>query len=208
MKKPTLILDMDGVVLNWLSQLVPFLKSENLWTEAIQKDLEEQAFFDLDLTFGEGTRERYHRSALISQLSAWDEDVIETVHALSEHFNLVGLTSFSDDPVAQGHRRHNIQTYFPDLFDDIVMLPSMSPKREQLARWANDPNVYFIDDTLKHVHEALEEWGPGRVCWFRGKEEAPEGAVCFHSWKDIQTWLHEHLSLSATPSLPQRFSRM
>ena len=207
MKKPTLILDMDGVMFRWSSQLAPFLKEENLWTQDIQDAIDQHLFLDLDITCGPGTRAKYHQSSWMADLEVWDEHVVETIHALSEHFTLVGLTSFSEDPVAQSQRRKNLDKHFLGMFEEIIMLPSMSPKREQLARWANDPHVYFVDDTLKHVLEALEEWGPGRVCWFRGNEDVPHGAVGLQSWLDVKNWLHDHLGLSfstETPLTPTR----
>lgn len=170
--KPTLILDIDGVVLRWNSRLVEFLHTKGpvdpeLARKVANNEYLDLSFMDMDAIF------EYHRSEFIEQLSPFEATTVLTIHELAAEFNLVALTSYSADPQAQNARRRNLETLFPGCFSEVIMLPTLSPKKTELRALAARYNVAgFVDDSPRHIHESLEVLGFDRTYWFNSFKHA------------------------------------
>lgn len=120
MKKKTLILDCDNVTIDWSSMVIPFLISSGIEvSDQLRADIQDDVFFNLDELnkyFDEGFLPAYHRSIFASEMFPMNKQLPALLNELKQHYNLVALTSFSNDPISILNREMNIENYFPDTF--------------------------------------------------------------------------------------------
>ena len=72
-----------------------------------------------------------------------------------ENFRFIGLTSFSDKPIAQYYRYLNLEDYFPtDCFASLIFLSPGESKREVLEQFRGT-NLIYVEDRIINVNSAL-----------------------------------------------------
>lgn len=164
--KPTLILDIDGVVLRWNSQLVAYLQTKGPVDPEISRKIMHNEYLDLSFMDMDAIFE-YHRSIFIEKLSPFEATTVSSIKTLANDYNLVALTSFSADPQAQEARVRNLEMHFPGCFSEVIILPTLSAKKVELEILAQRLNVIgFVDDSPKHIVESLAVLGYDRTYWF------------------------------------------
>lgn len=189
--KPTLILDIDGVVLRWNSRLVEYLQTKGpvdpeLARKVLNNEYLDLSFMGMDAIF------EYHRSVFIEQLLPFEPTTVETIAELANDFQLVALTSYSADPQAQQARHRNLEALFPGCFTEVVILPTLSPKKTELRSLAARYDVVgFVDDSPKHILESLDVLGRARTFWFNSfKHNDALDCVRIHSLAEVAQHLH------------------
>lgn len=193
----TVVLDIDNVVLRWNSQLIPFLKFKGIEKLEILEKIARNEFIDLRIEFSHDFMDEYHNSSYCANLLPLEDINIEIIFKLKQYYNVIALTSFSEHGGAQKNRNENIVKYYPDVFSEVIILPSFSPKKEALKIIKEKYNIaYFVDDSMKHIEESVEILGADKTVWFNeGKTDLEINQV--KNWNELENLLINSLKPTA-----------
>lgn len=158
--KKTILTDCDGVLLNWLSGLPGFLEDAGHDTSHLKSLLDGNQFvpfFDLFMVDNEQDAlemmDRYHQSEHLTRLPEMEPGSSEAIRRLGQDYEIIVVTSFSDNKIAQRNREENLRLRYGDAITDLVCLPFSADKTEALKSIAKrcDAKIW-LDDQIKHVH--------------------------------------------------------
>lgn len=196
--KKTLITDCDGVLLNWLSGIPGFLESQGFDTQHLQGYLSGNQFIPFQDLFMADSDEgalammnAYHQSDFLARLPEMEPGSSETIQRLSEDFDIIVVTSFSDDKIAQQNRQDNLTLRYGDAITDLICLPFSADKTAVLRDLAKGRDArIWLDDQIKHVHHGTNAGIPSyQFTWDiscgRNTGEVPE----VDSWKTVEALL-------------------
>jgi len=148
-------LDADGVLLNYLSGLFAYARSQG---HRVACEPHEVTDWSCRNAFPDHDDDGIYR--LIEEFSVTDgfsrippiEGAVEAVHAIKSTLpdvSVVAITSAGSSPLTIEMRRQNLEL-FP--FDDVHVLPLGASKAEHLSRLPK--GSVFVDDLHKHVQAA------------------------------------------------------
>jgi len=159
--KPVLILDVDGVLLKWESNLPFFALDHGIKIKGVLKNYSRATHISFNELFGikntpiaQQLMTKYNTSAYGRHLSAFD-DAIESVYKLKKKYKLVILTSFGDTIEHYTNRCKNLQAFYPDLFAEIICISYDKPKSTMLKDISitHGKIAGFVDDQLHNVDD-------------------------------------------------------
>lgn len=170
----TLIFDVDGVLLNWMSNLPIFCRSVGLSAKGALKvyssSVHESPCVLFDTDDEELAKElckKYNESRYGRYLPAY-QDAVRVLPLLAEKYNIICLSSFGNTTDAWLNRRCNLEAFFPDCITDLVIIPHMN-KLDELRRIVHQEEYYnrtvvgFVDDQSVHWLEGVEILGEKRT---------------------------------------------
>lgn len=168
--KQVIIFDVDGVLLNWLSQIIAFLEFKKVdIPEEIYKAISEDKFLDfvlLNKIVPEFLKE-YHCSEFAQNLLPMDPRLPQLLkyYKNKHNYKFIGLTSFSKHSKAKKNRKINLDKYYGDkFFDKLIILPEYASKKEALQELKKKHNVIlFVDDLRQNVIDGIEVFGVNKV---------------------------------------------
>lgn len=161
----TIVLDIDGVVLQWNSQIIPFIHSKG---KQVPTDILRSIFTNSFIDFKALNEiipnflEEYHSSTFGKLLHLFDPRIpTALVHLKKEnHYKFVALTCFSSDSEVSKNRVLNLESYFGNLFEEIIVLPAGSSKKNSLADLSLKYEILlFVDDSMEHYNTSVEILG-------------------------------------------------
>lgn len=156
--KDTLVFDVDGVLINWLSQLPLFCLRKGI----NQKTVLEQYTSPHHLTpcelFGIKNEDRAIELLELYNLehgkymTAYTDAVIH-IAELAKTYNLVALTKFGKTIHHHNVRKYNLETFFPDCFSELICTGFDESKSVYMHKIIRDHGkvVGFIDDQLFNI---------------------------------------------------------
>lgn len=165
--KPVVVVDVDGVLLNWQSHLIPFCMKNGLDTKKAEMIIDTEAFLN---PFGDECCEKAQR--MIRKYNASDYMEILDPYSDAYHFfrnnsckdfDFILCTAMSEKEEDINKRIKNIKNTFGDIFKTIFYCDTMSDKVE-LYKEIKDTfgvPVAFIDDKPSNLDDAHEVWGDG-----------------------------------------------
>jgi len=189
----TIILDCDGVLLNWRETFKnwliqhQFLSGSHLWNEDdydIYPYLSEpfntpEFALKLSLLFNE--------SYILGKLPPMPGavDAIKKLH--SSGFILKVVSSFTDVYESMKIRENNLLSVFGPVFQEFISLPLFGDKSDYLSK--QDKNSYFVEDSLVNRNCAIKVgFNPAR-CYIiphaYNRSSHPETDVMRLSWNNI-----------------------
>lgn len=189
----TILLDVDGVLLNWFDTFTAWMAKEGF---PVKDDSD--VSYDMAKRFGINKEEsfemirRFNDSAYMGFLPAMPDAprYIEDLKNLGFRFRAV--TSVSECPYAAALRRLNLKQVYGNVFDDVVCLPLGACKKDELMRQRRlngDNKMIFIEDSLSHARTAVELGGfiPILLAYPYNVLEPNEFPRIkrFFSWRDI-----------------------
>lgn len=160
MFKETLILDCDGVTLQWESNLPFFALEHGLNVENVLKAFGATEHISPMELFGVPTPElgmemiALYNEGKFGRYLAPYADAVAGIKTLSKKFNLITLSSYGSNTTAWLNRQKNLQAFFPDCFSEVITIP-LGESKVPYVRAIQDrlQVVAFVDDQLKIVND-------------------------------------------------------
>lgn len=164
-KKGTLIFDIDGVLIDWMSQVPIFCKKigidpvNALKNYTAHEHLPASELFGVSPHIGMGLIERYNIEHG-RYLTAFT-DAVENLHKIAREYNLVALTKFGSSVEHWMIRNYNLETFFPGCFSELISIDLTVNKSVHVADYLKkDSNVIaFIDDQMSNIIDVKENNG-------------------------------------------------
>jgi FMN phosphatase YigB (HAD superfamily) len=158
MKDRTILVDCDGVLLDWEWAFGIWMQERGYVQRPNAKDyytIHDQ-FENLTLTEAKKFTRLFNESAAIGFLPPL-RDSVYWVRRLNEElgYRFICITSLSTDINAQKLRRMNLEKYYGDVFDDIVCLPTGSDKHEALDKFVGT-EYFWVEDKPENADVGFE----------------------------------------------------
>lgn len=192
----TLILDVDGVVLDWTSNLPLFCRSIGLSAKKALRAICSAEYTPCTELFDTQNEDiamqlliEYNESRYGRYLNAFP-DAIQYLPFLAKKYNLVFLSSFGDTKEAWTNRRGNLEAYFPDCVSDLYIIhPKLSKSR--MIRYIMDNEqsqgrevIGFIDDQPNNIEIARKFLPDDKVLLLNRNTNVKN---CYKSFGEIVT---------------------
>lgn len=156
MDKPFLLLDIDGVCLNWEKGLMNFVQSHRPHLHHPSR-IDDTAFY---------LSEKMGVTAEVANILVWDfhcdasfaqleplPGADQAIAVLRDTYRLVAITACgSDEQIAQG-RQKNLDTVFDHAFERLICVDTSSQKRQYLLEY---PPSYWVEDRMDNAIMGLE----------------------------------------------------
>lgn len=174
--KETIILDVDGVLLSWNSNILKFLTAKGYKiTKDIIEDIANNKWIEMkrldSLINGDFVKE-YHNSRHCAQLPVVYNKLPMLLKILSETYELVTLTSFSNEEKAKKNRIRNLEDCFGNIFESHIVLNYGESKESSLKKLNKVKNVrLFIDDHHKNIEAGFNTLGTDKVFWLKSPND-------------------------------------
>ena len=111
--------------------------------------------FGIDYQEAVVKKEEFNTNMISSTLEPYGEADKWINKLYEEDYRFIGLTSFSDKPIAQYYRYLNLEDYFPtDCFASMIFLSPGETKREVLEQFSAT-NLIYVEDRILNVNSAL-----------------------------------------------------
>jgi len=151
MHKPNLLLDVDGVLLNWLAGFEQFLLTHAPHLHKDFSDMEEA--HDLERLLGLTTQqmdewvERFHLHADFSLLKPLP-GATQAIRILAPWCNISCITASGSNPISKKARLMNLKNIFGDVFDQVICVDRSLDKPEYLMSF--EPG-YWVEDQPRNT---------------------------------------------------------
>lgn len=155
--KPTILVDVDGVLVDWFSRFPYFLERKGMPREKAIMMYAHSHWQTIEDLTGLPTAEaaelvdEYSRSKFMKYLTPY-KDALIAVNHLKHIYDFVAVTAISNSPETIQHRTENLEFWFPGAFSKLHCVGLDGNKLEILAKYK--PTVW-IDDSPGYVKEGL-----------------------------------------------------
>lgn len=185
--RQTILVDVDGVLLDWTSRFPYFLQKMGYDREAAifmhatdeWKTVEELTGLDTEQALK--LVDAYCRSKFMRYLSPY-KDALIAVNHLKRYYDFVAVTAITNHPDTIQNRTENLEFWYPGAFKEVHCVGVDGDKQVILSKYS--PTIW-IDDSPKHISEGLRA---GHACIRLARDSRPDVAPCFiaKDWVDIQ----------------------
>lgn len=157
----TIILDCDGVLLNWRDTYVDWLKKFNLIEDENASEYYFKKFIRIpgdeqyrlkDFQFADALSEIFNQTFLLKKLPPVRDAVQAIKYFHQNGYVLKVVSSYTNQYEAMKSREQNLISVFGNVFQEIASLPLHSSKKQYLSD--QDPDSIFIEDSLSHLLDA------------------------------------------------------
>ena len=155
-----IILDCDGVLLNWRDTYLQWLKKHNFldrdWEGEydLSKIIKMPGNLPCTKEFSRTLSLLFNESYYLRKLAPI-EGAVDAVRAFHKAgFLLKVVSSYTDDFEAMQSRAHNLVTVFGGVFQEVTSLPLGASKFEYLESQPRDS--IFIEDSIHNICDALD----------------------------------------------------
>ena len=165
-EKPVITTDIDGVVLNWASNLPFFAAEFNLPTDVAVQMLIDEKFrspaemFQCSRAVGDEILKQYNSSKWIRGLKGYTDALIH-INKMKDHYDFVAITAIGTDFSIAMNRMSNLNVLFPGAFKDVLICDHNQSKDvlfyNAKAKYG-DRIVCYVDDLSKHCQDARDVW--------------------------------------------------
>ncbi len=164
MSKKTILVDVDGVLLNWEDGFQVWMEHQgHKRVKGHQFIYNAAEQFGLSKSEGKKAVKMFNQSAAIGFLPPL-RDAQEIVKLLNRNwgYRFVVCTSLSNDKSAQELRTRNLEKYFGEVFDEFVYLDTGADKDEALYKLAKKyRGCLWVEDKVENAHAgAVVEFEP------------------------------------------------
>lgn len=168
-KKKVITTDIDGVCVQWQSNLPFFAAEHNLPTDVIIEMIQDEKFrpmheiFDCSPAFGEQLLIKYNESKWVRGLKPYN-DALKTINELKHEYDFVGITALGTKFEVAANRMSNLNVLFPGAFREVLICDHNESKVglfEQAYEHYGDRISMYIDDLDRHCLSAEEVFNDG-----------------------------------------------
>lgn len=164
--KPIIPIDIDGVAVQWQSNLPFFAAEHNIPTDRILEMVVDEKFRSMPEIFGcddelaDRLMRQYNSSKWIRGLKAYD-DALVVINRLKHKYDFVAITAIGKSAESCLNRMANLNILFPSAFVDVMTVDIGESK---VARYLEAKKKYgsrmvcFIDDlsvNLEEFHDVM-----------------------------------------------------
>lgn len=157
------ILDVDGVLLNWRDTYVDWLKKFEMIADEDSRSYSFKDFIRIpgdadykskNTKFADALSEIFNQTYLLSKLPPQD-GAVSAIRTLSEAgYVLKVVSAYTTQYEAMKSREYNLKSVFGNVFQEITSLPLHSSKADYLSK--QDKDAYFVEDSLGHLLDAQD----------------------------------------------------
>lgn len=159
--KPIIPIDIDGVAVQWQSNLPFFAAEHNIPTDRILEMVVDEKFrsmteiFGCDQELADKLMRQYNSSKWIRGLKAYD-DALVVINRLKHKFDFVAITAIGKSADSCLNRMANLNILFPSAFVDVMTVDIGESK---VARYLEAKKKYgermvcFVDDLAGNLEE-------------------------------------------------------
>ena len=157
MPKPYILLDIDGVCLNWIQGLESYVQAHH--PHLAEPEFFDEHAFDLVGRFGISQDEAnqlvwdFHHSHGFGELQPLP-GALDAIEMLSGLGHLVAITACGTASQIEEHRMHNLQTVFGDCFQQVYCTNTFAEKTQYLRQY---PPGYWVEDHLNNALAGVQE---------------------------------------------------
>ncbi|MGL6228603.1 MAG: hypothetical protein ACRC3J_05240 [Culicoidibacterales bacterium] len=191
--KKTILVDVDGVLVEWFSQLPFFMSEENISSDVLLsrqngKWLSPRDMFGVESKESIALVKKYNKSEHIRRLAAYP-DAIHHVNILSKEYNFVAISALGTTAACYANRTYNLKALFPN-FGEIMLCDVFGDKRELIKKAAAKYDVLmYIDDRETHCEEAEEILGIRKVIHMQRTPILSTRFKSARDWDDIKKYI-------------------
>lgn len=158
--KDTIVFDVDGILINWLSQLPFFCVRMGIDPKMALKNYTRPKHLPASELFGI-QNERIANDLLRKYnlehgkyMTAFP-DAVDHLHKLAKEYNLVALTKFGSSVEHYTVRKYNLETFFPGCFSELISIDYHEDKSSYFTQIANTHSrvIAFVDDQLEYIED-------------------------------------------------------
>lgn len=204
-EKPVIATDIDGVVLNWASNLPFFAAEFNLPTDVAVQMLIDGKFrspaemFQCSRSVGDEILKQYNSSKWIRGLKGYTDALIY-INKMKERYDFVAITAIGTDFSIAMNRMSNLNVLFPGAFKDVLICDHHQSKDTLFYNAKSkysDRIVCYIDDLSTHCQDAIEVWPDIPVMrMVRGdnkplKSDVDVGVRTVYGWASVEHILNK-----------------
>lgn len=160
--KPFLLLDIDGVCLNWEEAILAWIAAHR---DDVYQTIEfDEHSFDLESRLGldrptiNQLVQAFHHSDTYQHLQPM-RGAQEGIARLRRAYQLVAITACGTSPATEAARRVNLNNLFGDVFEPVHCVANFAAKRGYLNRY---PPSHWVED---HGDNAVMGLESGHTCW-------------------------------------------
>ena len=158
--KKTILVDVDGVLVSWLTNLPFFMQENNICKKQILMCIDSEwltpsEMFDVD-SDEEGMEliKLYNRSKFIKYLPAYS-DALKYVNVLMQKYNFVAISALGTTAECYSNRYYNLKSQFPE-FGEVMLCDVGADKTDLIKQACEKYDVlFYVDDREKHCEEAM-----------------------------------------------------
>lgn len=181
--KPVIPIDVDGVLVQWQSNLPFFAAEHNIPTDRILEMVVDEKFRSMSEIFGcdhelaDRLMRQYNSSKWIRGLKAYD-DALVVINRLKAKYDFVAITAIGKSADSCLNRMANLNILFPSAFIDIMTVDIGESK---VARYLEAKKKYgtrmvcFVDDlagNLEEFHDVMSSLP--MIHMVRGPRDVPK----------------------------------
>jgi len=185
MKEKVILVDCDGVLLDWMYAFRQWMKRHGY--EEVNPNLYEvNKIFNIPRAEAKKLCRMFNESATIRKLPPL-RDAIKYVKKLHEEHGYVfhAVTSLSNDEYAQHLRTKNLCELFgPTVFEQYVYLDTGADKDEALEEY-RDTECYWIEDKKENCDVGIDLGLNGILMAWEYNSDYEGVAVRVQNWKEI-----------------------
>ncbi len=151
-----ILCDIDGVVFDWHSAFVNWMEMQG-YTSTQMKHHDADIHLEFGIDYNEALikKEEFNTNMIASTLLPFGQSDIYINKLYNEGYRFIGVTSFSDKPIAQYYRYLNLEDYFPtDCFGTMIFVSQGEPKKEILEQFEGTGMIY-VDDRILNINSGL-----------------------------------------------------
>lgn len=159
--KPVILIDVDGVLIQWQSNLPFFAAEHNIPTDRILNMVVDEKFrsmselFGCDAELANKLMLKYNSSKWIRGLKAYDDALI-AINRMKQKYDFVAITALGKSADCCLNRIANLNILFPSAFIDVMTVDfneSKIPRYLDAKMKYKDRIVCFIDDLAKNLED-------------------------------------------------------
>ena len=157
MDHKVILCDIDGVVLDWHKAFKTWMEMQDyISTGVAHHDADIHLEFGINYNEALVRREEFNTNMISSALEPYADAEMYINKLFVDGYRFIGITSFSDKPIAQYYRYLNLEEYFPtDCFGTMIFVSQGDPKTEVLEQF-KDTGLTYIDDRILNVNSGLQ----------------------------------------------------
>lgn len=152
MAKPWVLLDVDGVILDWDRAVHTYVMHH--CDSVTVTGLKDEHAYDLGARYGISTEQAhqlvwdFHHHASFAELECMPGS-LQAVHALAQTHRLAAITACGDAAVTRSLRHQNLRSVFGDCFQAIHCTQTFAQKNQYLEQYP--PSAWVEDHFLNAV---------------------------------------------------------
>ena len=151
-----ILTDIDGVVFNWHKAFVNWMELQGYESTGVaHHDNDIHLEFGIDYNEAVIKKEEFNTNMISSTLEPFRDAQVYINKLYDDGYRFIGITNFSDKPIAQYYRYVNLEDHFPTVcFGSMIFISQGEQERETLEQFSGT-NLIYIDDRIYNVNSGL-----------------------------------------------------